>query len=59
LDDSGHQLPEFPSRADEEFWIIDITTVKGVASIIESLDPSKGTGPDSTPVIVLENALQS
>jgi len=56
LDDSGHQLPEYLSRADEEFWIIDITTVKGIAIIIESLDPS---GPDGTPVIVLQNALQS
>lgn len=53
LDDSGHQLPEFPSRTGEEFCTVDITTVK-IANIIKSLDPSKATGPDGIPVIVLQ-----
>ena len=54
LDDSGHQLPDFPSRSETQFSDVAISTVK-VAKIIKSLDPSKATGPDGIPVSVLQN----
>ena len=53
LDDSGHELPDFPSRTDSLLSSLDISPKK-VASIIASLDPSKATGPDGIPVIVLQ-----
>ena len=54
MDDSGHQLPDFPSRSETQFSDVAISTVK-VAKIIKSLDPSKATGPDGIPVSVLQN----
>ena len=53
LDDSDHELPDFPPRTDSILGSIDISPKK-VASIIASLDPSKATGPDSIPVIVFQ-----
>ena len=53
LDDSGRELPEFPLRTDSKLSSLDFSAKK-VASIIASLDPSKATGPDGIPVIVLQ-----
>ena len=53
LDDSGCELPEFPLRTDSKLSSLDFSAKK-VASIIASLDPSKATGPDGIPVIVLQ-----
>ena len=53
LDDSGHQLPDFPPRTDVQFSHINVTAAS-VASIVKNLDPSKATGPDGIPVIVLQ-----
>ena len=53
LDDSGHPLPEFEARTHQVLNTIRITPKK-VASVIKSLDPSKATGPDGIPVVVLQ-----
>ena len=53
LDDTGHPLPEFEARTHQVLSSISITPKK-VASVIQSLDPSKATGPDGIPVVVLQ-----
>ena len=53
LDDSGHPLPEFEARTHQVLSNICITPKK-VATVIQSLDPSKATGPDGIPVVVLQ-----
>ena len=53
LDSSRHQLPEFPLRTDAIFSNIDVSAAK-VSQIIIHLDPSKATGPDGIPVVVLQ-----
>ena len=53
LDDSGHKLPDFPPKTEVQLSNLDITTAD-VASIIKHLDPSKATGPDGIPVVVLQ-----
>ena len=54
LDDEGHPLPEFPPRTD-----IDLSNLKVipsmVAKFIRRLEPSKATGPNEIPVVVLKN----
>ena len=53
LDDTGHPLPEFEARTHQVLSNICITPKK-VATVIHSLDPSKATGPDGIPVVVLQ-----
>ena len=53
LDDTGHPLPEFEARTHQVLRTISITPKK-VAAVIRSLDPSKATGPDGIPVVVLQ-----
>ena len=54
LDDSGTELPVFPSRTDLLLETI-VITPKKVKKVINSLDLSKASGPDCIPVIVLKN----
>ena len=53
LDDRNHPLPDFASRTDKVLQDI-VITPKLVASVISNLDPTKATGPDGIPVIVLQ-----
>ncbi len=53
LDDSNQELPDFPLRTDSILSNVDISSKK-VSFIIASLDPSKASGPDGIPVIVLQ-----
>ena len=53
LDDCGHPLPDFPPKTDQLLHDCQITPAK-VAAIVTRLDPSKATGPDGIPVIVLQ-----
>ena len=53
LDDTGHPLPDFEARTHQVLSNICITPKK-VATVIQSLDPSKATGPDGIPVVVLQ-----
>ena len=54
LDDSGISLPVFPSRTDLKLHNIFITS-KLVKKVIVNLDPSKASGLDCIPVVVLQN----
>ena len=54
LDDSGAELPSFPSRTERVVDSIDVTP-ELVKEIILSLDSSKASGPDRIPVTVLKN----
>ena len=49
LDDSDISLPAFPSRANLKLYN------KVVKKVIMNLDSSRTSGPDCTPVVVLEN----
>ena len=49
LDDSDISLPAFPSRASLKLYN------KVVKKVIMNLDSSRTSGPDCTPVVVLEN----
>ena len=53
LDDSGHPLPVFPSRTDQQLTFFKVT-VKDVSKIIKNLQTGKATGPDNIPVVVLK-----
>ena len=53
LDDSGHPFPDFPRRTNTYLDNFDISSKK-VAAVIAQLDPSKATGPDGIPVVVLQ-----
>ena len=53
LDDSGHLLPDFAPMTNPRLDTSPITSKK-VATVIARLDPSKATGPDGIPVIVLQ-----
>ena len=53
LDDTGHPLSAFESRTDVVLDTVHITS-RMVASVIQSLDASKATGPDGIPVVVLQ-----
>jgi len=53
LDDTGHALPDFEARTDTKLAHINITPIM-VARVISGLDPSKATGPDDIPVVVLQ-----
>ena len=53
LDDLGISSPVFPSRTNLKLHIISIT-LKRVKKVIASLDPSKASGPDCIPVVVLK-----
>ena len=54
LDDEGHPLPEFPPRTDIDLSNLKVTPSM-VAKFIHQLEPSKATGPDEIPVVVLKN----
>ena len=54
LDDSGHPLPVFPSRTDQQLTFFKVT-VKDVSKIIKNLQSGKATGPDNIPVVVLKH----
>ena len=54
LDDSGISLPVFPSRTNLKLHNISITP-KMVKKVITNLYPSKTSGPDCIPVVVLKN----
>ena len=53
LDDTGHPLPEFDARTPNSLTSLRVT-VRMVAEVIAKLDPSKATGPDGIPVVVLQ-----
>ena len=53
LDDSGISLPVFPSRTNLKLHNISITP-KMVKKVITNLYPSKASGPDCIPVVVLK-----
>ena len=54
LDDSGISLPVFPSRTNLKLHNISITA-EMFKKVILNLNSSKASGPDCTPVVVLEN----
>ena len=54
LDDSGFSLPVFPSRTNLKLHNISLTP-KMIKKIIASLDPSKASGFDYIPVVLLKN----
>ena len=54
LDGSGISLPVFQSRTIVKLHNISIT-LKMVKKVITKLDPSKASGPDCIPVVVLKN----
>lgn len=53
LDDSGHDLPDFPVKTAESLDSVRITP-KMVSKVISKLDASKASGPDGIPVLVLK-----
>ena len=53
LDDSGHPFPYFPHMTNTYLDNFDISSKK-FAAVIAQLDPSKATGPDGIPVVVLQ-----
>ena len=53
LDDTGHPLPDFPSRTDHSLNTFKVT-VKDVSKLIKNLQSGKATGPDGIPVVVLK-----
>ena len=54
LDDSGVSLPVFRSRTNLKLHSISVTP-KMVKKVITNLDSSNASGPDSIPVVVLQN----
>ena len=54
LDDSGISSPVFSSRTNLKLHNISVTP-KMVKRVIMNFDLSKGSGPDSVPVVVLKN----
>ena len=54
LDDTEHELPEFPIRTDARLSTFKVTP-KEVAKFISKLETSKAVGPDEIPAIVLKN----
>ena len=54
LDDSGISLPVFPSRTNLKLYDISVSR-KMVKKVITNLDLSKASGPDRSPVVVIEN----
>ena len=54
LDDTGHQLPDFPSRTESSLNTFRVS-VKSVANQIKNLQSGKATGPDNIPVVVIKH----
>ena len=55
LGDSGISLPVFPSRTNLKLHNISIIP-KMVKKVITNLDPSKASGPNCIPVVILKNS---
>lgn len=50
----GYLLPNFP-HFNEHNLSNTLISVREVSRLIKSLDPSKATGPDKIPVVILKN----
>ena len=53
IKDDGVPLPDFDTRTDIDLTSLDFS-VKTISSIISNLDPTKATGPDGIPVVLLQ-----
>ena len=53
IKDDGVPLPDFDVRTDIDLSSLDFS-VKTISTIISNLDPTKATGPDGIPVVLLQ-----